>query len=45
MLTQLISCWVAPRFPAICGRATLMIVVSSTSMMAAVMRPAMMTQR
>ena len=36
---------VAPRFPAICGRATLMMVVSRTSMIAAVMRPARMSQR
>jgi hypothetical protein len=45
VLTQLISCWVAPRFPAICGRATLTIVVSSTSMIAAVMRPNRMIHR
>ena len=45
MLTQLISCWVAPRLPAICGSATLTMVVSSTSMIAAVMSPSRMSQR
>ena len=45
MLTQPISCWVAPRLPAIWGSATLTMVVSSTSMIAAVMSPSRMIQR
>ena len=45
MLTQPISCCVAPRLPAICGSATLTMVVSSTSMIAAVIRPSRMSQR
>ena len=45
MLTHAISWIVAPRLPAICGSATLMIVVSSTSMIAAVIRPSRMSQR
>jgi len=43
--TQPISSRVAPRLPPICGRATLTMVVSSTSRMAAVMRPTRMIQR
>src|SRR5262249_23083473 len=45
VLTQAISCVVAPRFPAICGSATLMIVVSRTSMIAAVINPSRINQR
>jgi hypothetical protein len=45
VLTQPISCCVAPRFPAICGRATFTIVVSSTSMIAAVISPSMIHHR
>ena len=45
VVTQLISCWVAPRLPAIWGSATLTMVVSSTSMIAAVMSPSRMSQR
>ena len=39
MTTQPISSLVAPRFPAICGRATLTMVVSSTCRIAAVIKP------
>src|SRR6185437_16008394 len=43
--TQPISSNVAPRLPAICGSATLTIVVSRTSMIAAVIRPNRISQR
>jgi hypothetical protein len=43
--THPISSRVAPKFPPICGRATLTMVVSSTSRMAAVTRPIKITQR
>src|SRR6185312_4715064 len=43
--TQPISSKVAPKLPAICGSATLTIVVSSTSMIAAVIRPNRISQR
>ena len=45
MLTQATSSRVAPRLPAICGSATLTMVVSSTSMIAAVISPNRMNQR
>ena len=45
VLTHAISSWVAPKLPAICGSDTLMMVVSSTSMIAAVMSPRRMNQR
>jgi len=43
--THPISSRVAPRLPAISGSATLMMVVSSTSIIAAVMRPRRISHR
>ena len=42
--TQVLSSWLAPRLPAICGSATLAMEVSSTSMNAARATVAAMTQ-
>src|SRR4051812_44917846 len=45
VLTQAISSWVADRFPAMRGSATLMMVVSRISIIAAVISPSRMNQR